>query len=241
MAPRPDVIPPRFLNMAAGEQFRLLRTHLQFLEMSRELRTVLVTSAGPCAGKSFVASALALVMAQNGRRTVLVDANLRTPTLHHWFHCDTTKGLTTLLEQGGPSRSFLVAGPAEQLFILPSGPTPAHPAELAGSPIMQAALSDLRQWADIVVIDSPPVLGISDTLLLTRYADGVLYVFRPRSSLRKDDRKALEQLDKSDARILGAVVNAFGHPAHRPTDAPERLLSPSASRRRRRSRSARRP
>lgn len=191
----------------AAEQYRSLRTSLEFLGVSAPLRKVLVTSAVPESGKSLTAANLALTVAQSGHQTLLVDADLRRPTQHHLFGLANLTGLTTAVTRGGELAGYMNEGPIPQLNILTSGPIPPNPSEILSSEAMRQLLDRLSEEADMVVVDSPPVVGFTDAVILSNRNDGVLYVVRSGFNSRKADAKALELLRQVNARILGVVLN----------------------------------
>ncbi len=194
---------------SAAEQYRALRTSLEFLGVTAPLRKVLVTSAVPESGKSLTAANLALALAQGGRRTLLVDADLRRPTQHHFFGLPNLAGLTTAITRGGDLEQYVVDGPLPDLKIMTSGPIPPNPSEILGSGAMRDLLERLEQQAEIIVLDSPPVVGFTDAVILSNRNDGVIYVVRAGFNSRKSDLKALELLRQVNARILGVVLNGI--------------------------------
>lgn len=192
---------------AAAEQYRSLRTSLEFLGVGQPLRKVLVTSAVPESGKSLTAANLALSLAQSGKLTLLVDADLRRPSQHHLFGLPNLSGLTTAVARGESVSGLMSPGPISNLKILTSGPIPPNPSEILGSEPMRQLLDQLSQEADMVIVDSPPVVGFTDAVILSDRNDGVVYVVRSGFNSRKMDQKALELLHQVNARILGVVLN----------------------------------
>jgi protein-tyrosine kinase len=211
MAPRS--LEPRLVTLThpsspAVEQYRTVRTALEFLAVSAPIHLLLVTSAVPGSGKSLTAANLAVSLAQNGQRTILVDADLRHPSVHKIFGLPNLNGLTTALARGGERTDHLQPAPLKELGILTSGPLPPNPAELLASQAMRDLLADLTEGTDVVVIDSPPVVGLADSVILANRVDGVLYVARVGFNSRKVDQKAIELLRSANARMLGVVLNA---------------------------------
>lgn len=191
-----------------AEAFRLLRTHLQFVAVGRPLRTLLVTSSDVGDGKSLMAANLAVVAAQAGRKVLLVDADLRRPSLHGLFDVQNRLGLTSLLvaEQGSATRALLPTR-VEGLWLLPSGPLPPNPSELLASHRMRDCLAELKELADLVIIDSPPVLIVSDPVVLSNLADGTLFVVNAQRTRGRRAAHAVATLQKAGANVLGAVLN----------------------------------
>jgi non-specific protein-tyrosine kinase len=193
---------------APSESYRTIRTNVQFSTLDVPIRTVVVTSPGSGDGKSTLAANLAVTMAQAGKRVLLVDSDLRRPTLHQVFGVSNRVGLTTLLldetlELDDVALDTHVPG----LQILPSGPQPPNPSEVLGSRRMRRVLDQMRARADVVVLDSPPVLAVADGLVLAALADAMLLVVRSGHTRRATALRAKEQLDRVEARLLGVVVN----------------------------------
>jgi Mrp family chromosome partitioning ATPase len=211
------------------EAYRALRTNLQFSSLDNPLKTIVVTSAGPAEGKSITASNLAVVLAQAGMSVVLVDADLRRPVLHKVFALKNNVGLTSWLvsqplpeavaavggrwaepgglTKGGPLEPYMQTTTVPRLRVVTSGPLPPNPAEVLGSTRMHQFLEELGRVADIVVLDSPPCVTVTDSVVLSRWADGVILVLDQKNTTRQSVQRARENLQTVGARILGAVVN----------------------------------
>jgi non-specific protein-tyrosine kinase len=196
-----------------AESFRGLRTNLQFASLDRPLRTLLVTSPAPEEGKSTVAANLAVVLAQGGFRVVLIDADLRRPSLHRILGLPNREGLSSLFLQRqayegrlNPNYGFVETGEA-RLSVLTSGSLPPNPAELLGSESMRLILEQASQTADVVVIDSPPVLAVTDAAVLAPRVDGVLLVVKPGATKLPACQQAVEQLRRVGGSLLGLVLN----------------------------------
>jgi capsular exopolysaccharide synthesis family protein len=191
-----------------AEAFRTLRTNIQYTAVDTPIKTLLITSASPGEGKSTLASNLAVVMAQAGLRTLLVDADLRRPSVHRIFGLTNQEGLTKVLVQDGQGLDGNVRmPPVENLRVLTSGPTPPNPSELLGSHRMAALLASLKQDADLIVIDSPPALAVTDASVLAGKVDGVILVVESGQTRRDVALKAKEQLQQVGAHVLGAALN----------------------------------
>lgn len=191
----------------AAEAYRTLRTNLQFAALDRPLRTLLITSAGPGEGKTTVAANLGVALAQSGKKVVVVGGDLRKPTLHQAFGLRNAAGLTSVLTGNVTWQDALQPSGVEGLSILPSGPIPPNPAELLASARMQEVLSEISAGCDMVIIDAPPVLAVTDAGVLSRLSDGVLLVVSVGITPRDVAKAAKEQLVQVGARILGLVVN----------------------------------
>ena len=191
-----------------AEAYRTLRTNVEFASVDAPLHTLLVTSAAPGEGKTLTSANLAVVFAQAGRSVILVDADLRKPGVNEMFELSNSHGLTTMLRDDAVSVDT-VAQPTEQanLRILTTGPLPPNPAELLGSNRMQAVLGRLRQSADLVIFDSPPLQAVTDAAVLSSFVDGTLLVIDAGRSRRRVVRVAQQALARAGANTLGAVLN----------------------------------
>lgn len=189
-----------------AEAFRTLRTNLQFSALDRELRSLLVTSAGPGEGKSTVITNLAVAVAQSGKSVILVDADLRKPVIHKRFGLGNDVGLTNILVHG-PAESVLQDVGIANLQVVTSGPIPPNPAEMLDSGMMEKTRDFLKEKADIVLFDCPPVVAVTDAALLSRKMDGVLLVVQLGSVEREAARRAKTLLENVQAPLLGLVIN----------------------------------
>jgi capsular exopolysaccharide synthesis family protein len=187
--------------------FRTLRTNLRFSHVDAPRRVVLVTSAGPAEGKSTVLANLGRSLAASGRRTLLVDTDLRKPSLHRVFGLNRTPGLIDVLAGDATVSEALRKTGCEGLELLTCGPRPANPAELIESRRLQELVAEFRESFDYVLLDSPPSGGLIDASLLSVLADGVIFVVEPRRFDSRLLRSALRQLERGGARIYGAVIN----------------------------------
>ena len=192
------------------ESFRSLRTNIQYASVDNPIRTLLITSASSDVGKTTISTNLAIVMAQGDRQVVLVDSDLRCPKVHQILHLQNREGLSGLFVQKDIELDdALQQSQIPELHIMTSGGIPPNPSELLSSEKMSAILERAHDLADIVVIDSAPILSATDTSVMSRYADGVLIVIKPGVSKRSSVKHALEQLKHVDAKILGVVFNGF--------------------------------
>jgi capsular exopolysaccharide synthesis family protein len=190
-----------------AETFRVLCTNIRFSSVDRPLRTLLVTSPGVLEGKSITVANLAVAMVQAGLRVVAVDADLRRPRLHHLFGLDLGQGLIgSLLERCTDGRLQPVQW--EGLRVLPAGELLPNPAKWLGSQRMQKLLAELAQQVDVVLIDSPPVLSVTDAAVLAQAVDGVLLVLKAGDTRHEAARHAVESLRQVGANLVGVVLNA---------------------------------
>jgi capsular exopolysaccharide synthesis family protein len=190
-----------------AEAFRAVRTNVLFATAKEGARSIVVTSTGPGEGKTVVASNLAIGLAQAGQRVLLVDADLRRPRVHEVFKQKSEPGLSNLIVGTAKAGESVRKTPVAGLWVLPSGRIPPNPAELLGSTRFTAFLESLSTHFDWVVIDSPPVMAVTDASLVAHSATGVLFVVGAEIASRHGARVALEQLQASKARFFGAVLN----------------------------------
>jgi non-specific protein-tyrosine kinase len=191
----------------AAEAFRTLRTNIQFSSLDKPLRTLLLTSTAPDEGKSTMLANLAVTMAQAEQRVVLVDCDLRRPTLHTLFDLSNEAGLTTMILAQDDAAIPLQPTSVPGLSLLASGPLPPRPADILGSRRMEAVIARLRDEADIVLFDTPPVVAVTDAAVLATKVDGVLLVFQAGKTSRDRARQARQILEKVKANIVGVVLN----------------------------------
>jgi capsular exopolysaccharide synthesis family protein len=191
-----------------SEAYRTLRTNLDFSSLDKPIKTMLVTSAGPEEGKSTVLANLAVTTAQTGRKVILVDCDLRRPTLHYIFNLKNDVGLTTMVVDDAAMESPpLQDTGVEGLQLVSSGPLPPNPSELLGSRRMEDIIADLLERADVVLFDAPPVVAVTDAAVLATKVDGVLLVVNAGGTKRDYARTAKARLEKVNANLLGAVLN----------------------------------
>lgn len=194
-----------------SEAFRVLRTNIQFASVDAPLRTLLVTSPGPEEGKSFITANLAVVMAQLGRRVIIVDADLRKPRQHKIFNLPNNIGLTSALlaERNTDITGHLQATEVPDLFVLTSGPIPPNPSELLGSQRMADVVQILLDQADVLLFDTPPVLAVTDAAVLAKEVGGVLVVGQVGVTRQPALHQSMVELQRVGARILGVVLNGL--------------------------------
>lgn len=190
-----------------SEAYRALRTNLDFASLDQALKTLVVTSAGVGEGKSTTLANLAVVSAQAGRKVVLVDADLRRPTLHQIFGLSNEIGLTTAMRD----EAALASPPLQEtgikgLGVLTSGPLPPNPADLMGARRMEDVIGVLVEQADQVIFDTPPVVAVTDAAVLATKVDGVLLVISAGRTRREQARTAVQRLEQVNARLVGTVL-----------------------------------
>lgn len=191
----------------ASEAYRTLRTNIQFSSLDEEIKSIVVTSSGPGEGKSTTMANLAITMAQSGKRVVLIDCDFRKPTIHKKFGLPNSQGLINILAQDKKFEEIVITTDVNNLYVITCGPVPPNPAELLGTRKMKTLLSELTKVFDMVLIDAPPVLAVTDAQILSTIVNGTIIV----SAYGKSDKNALLQsklhIEKVGGKILGIVIN----------------------------------
>jgi non-specific protein-tyrosine kinase len=188
----------------AAEAYQSLRTNIEFAALEEPLHTLLVTGVDQQIDKSIALANLAVVMAQAGDRVLLVDGDLRRPRQHEIFGLPNTKGLSSWFVEGGEPP--LQATKVERLQLLAAGPLPGNPVALLSQKRLESTLATLREYADYVLCDAPPVLAVTDAALWAGQVDGVLLLVNAGSTKRDSAVRARAILEKVRARIIGAVL-----------------------------------
>jgi succinoglycan biosynthesis transport protein ExoP len=198
-----------------AEAFKSIRTNVLFSSAEDGMRSVVVTSSGPGEGKSIVSANLAVALAQAGQRVLLMDGDMRRPRVHEIFGTDQEPGLSNVLTGAAKSSEAIKRCPTVHgLWLLGSGHVPPNPAELLGSHRFRDFLGSLEEHFDWVVIDSPPVLVVTDSSIVANHASGVVFVVGSDKTSRQAARTAVEQLDAANARIIGSVLNRVNLSRH---------------------------
>ena len=193
-----------------SEAFRNLRTNIQFASVDRKIRTLLVTSPSPNEGKSTVISNLAAVLAQPGQKVILIESDLRRPTLHKKLGLSNRIGMSDLFVQENPQpEGVLQPTEIDGLSAITSGELPPNPVELLGSEKMVEILNEVKEHADVVLVDTPPVLAVTDAVVLAQRVDGVLLVVRSGVTKMAAAKQAVDQLRFVGANPLGVVLNGI--------------------------------
>lgn len=193
---------------AVTEAFRSFRTNILYSDVDNPLRTLLITSPSPKEGKTLICSNLAIVLAQGGKNVITVDADLRRPELHNRLNVPNTFGLTSmLLHPETIVSSVMRKTKVDGLFAITSGNLPNNPAELLGSHKMKQVLEKIKEQADIIVIDTPAVLPVTDAVALAPMVDGVLLVVQPGKTRLLAARVAIDQLRWVNAKLIGVIIN----------------------------------
>jgi capsular exopolysaccharide synthesis family protein len=221
-----------------AEAFRQLRTNLQFVDIDHPVRSIVITSSIPQEGKSTTTANLAITLAQAGLKVVLVEADLRRPKLMQYLGVEGAVGVTSVLIGRVALDDALQPWGNGSLMVLPSGPTPPNPSELLGSQGMADLISSLEQRADIVLVDAPPLLPVTDAAVLAKICDGALLIVRHGQTSREQVIRAVESLRVVDAHLIGNVLNmapakgpdAYGYGyAYRYTSTPGNKITPRSN------------
>lgn len=190
-----------------AEAYRVLRTNIQFASVDKPVKVILVTSSGPEEGKSTTVTNLAISFAQSGGKVLLIDADLRKPTVHKSFGLSNATGMTTVLAQHVDYKTCIVEGKIDNLYILTSGPIPPNPSELLSSNAMKSFIRMLREDFDTILLDSPPAGVVTDAAILSAIVDGTILVVASGKVEIEEAQRAKELLQKVNANILGVVLN----------------------------------
>lgn len=193
-----------------AEAYRVLRNSLDFINFQHDIKTLLVTSAAPGEGKSTVAANLAASLAQAGQKVVMMSCDFRRPTTEQFFGVTNMIGLSDVLTGSHSLKAALQRPGDEQLVVLTSGKMPPNPSELLSSKKMQELVQELEEWADWVIIDTPPLLAVADPAAVARWANGVLLVTRAGVSTREAAGNAREMIDNVGARVIGVAIWDLG-------------------------------
>ncbi|GAA0319353.1 CpsD/CapB family tyrosine-protein kinase [Bacillus carboniphilus] len=190
-----------------AEQYRTMRTNIQFSSVDHTIRSLMVTSSGPSEGKSTTVANLAVVFAQQGKKVLLVDADMRKPTVHYTFRLSNTFGLTNVLTRQAKVEEVIHESLVENLSLLTSGPIPPNPAELLGSAAMEDLLAELFKQFDLVLFDTPPVLAVTDAQILANQCNGSILVVNSGKTEIDAASKSKELLLNAKGKLLGVVLN----------------------------------
>ena len=197
----------------AAENYRILRTNIQYSSFDNEIRKILVTSSEPGEGKSTTAGNLALTFAQDGKKTIIIDCDLRKPTVHKKFNISNTVGLSdVMLDYKNINKA--IHNVDKNLYVLPAGKVPPNPSEMLGSKALDALLDELDKIYDVIVIDSPPLLAVTDAQILSKKVDGTVLVIRSNFTKKDSVLAAKEVLTKVKATILGTVLTRVDEKKH---------------------------
>ncbi|MBX7355404.1 CpsD/CapB family tyrosine-protein kinase [Clostridium chauvoei] len=189
-----------------AESYRTLRTNIQYSSFDKEYKAIVITSSEPGEGKSTTSANLALSLAQGEKKVVLIDCDLRKPSIHKKFKVSNATGLSDVLI-GKERLSNTLKRHGENLLILPSGKIPPNPSEMLSSKAMSNLLEELKEDFDYIIIDTPPIQAVTDSQILSTKVDGTLLVIRAKETKRESVHNAVNLLKKVNAHIMGTVLN----------------------------------
>jgi succinoglycan biosynthesis transport protein ExoP len=194
-------------NFIISEAYKALRTNLRFTLLSAGCKKILVNSPIPEDGKSTISANLAISIAQTGARVVLMDCDLRKGKVHTYFNVNSIPGISDRLTGNAGVEDITKKAAYENLKVIPHGTIPPNPTELLASEPMEALIKELEKFYDFIVIDSPPINIVSDSLSLVKYVDGILFVIKERATSHSEVAAALTRYKLAGANLLGIVVN----------------------------------
>lgn len=189
------------------EQYRNIRTNIQFSIMGSDIRSILLTSPSPGEGKTTTLSNLAIVFGQQGKKVLVIDADMRKPTLHQVFQLDNHQGLTNVLSGQISLEACLQETSIENISFISAGPIPPNPAELLGFGMKEHVLQKAYEQFDLVLIDTPPVLAVTDAHILANQCEGIILVVRSGVTGKEKAVKAKQVLAHASGKLLGVVLN----------------------------------
>ena len=189
-----------------AESYRILRTNIMYSSFDKKIKRILVTSSEPGEGKSTTSGNLALAFAQDEKKVILIDCDLRKPSLHKKFRISNNRGLSDVIIDRDKLNKCIQKR-TEYLDILTAGKIPPNPSEMLGSQAMSSLLDELSNFYDVIILDSPPVLAVTDAQILSTKVDGTVLVVRAEKTKKDTVLAAKGVLDKVNANILGTVLN----------------------------------
>lgn len=205
---RPSLVTLTRPTSVIAEQFRTIRTNIQFSMVDKNLKTLVITSAGPGAGKSTISANLAVTFALQGKKVLIVDADMRKPTDHKTFHLPNRDGLTTLLtERDIEIKDIAHRLDTEGLFAITSGVIPPNPSELLASNRMNQLMAEFEELFDLIIFDMPPIIAVTDAQIMSSKCDGTIFVVNKDGADKEMVTKSKDLLEKVKANVIGVVFN----------------------------------
>ncbi|HDR7245208.1 TPA: CpsD/CapB family tyrosine-protein kinase [Bacillus pacificus] len=190
-----------------SEQYRNIRTNIEFAAVDKNLHSLMVTSANPSEGKTTTTANMAVVFAQQGKKVLLIDADMRKTAMHQMFQVDNIFGLTNVLTHSERLEKCVQTTSVDNLHFLACGPIPPNPAELLGSKSMQELLAQAYSTYDLVIFDLPPILAVTDAQIMANVCDASILVVRSESTDKETAVKAKGLLESAKGKLLGVVLN----------------------------------
>ena len=190
-----------------SEQYRTIRTNIQFSSVDAPVRSLTVTSSAPGEGKSTTTANLAVVMAQQGKKVLIVDADMRKPTVHYTFRLENHIGLTNVLTRQSDLKSAIQPTNIDNLNVLTSGPIPPNPAELLASFAMKETLGEMMETFDFILFDTPPILAVTDAQIMANFCHASILVIHAGKTEAEAAKKAKALLEGAQGKLLGVVLN----------------------------------
>ena len=192
-----------------SEQYRAIRTNIEYSNVDQDKKTILVTSSDKNEGKTTTVSNLAVSFANLNKKILLIDCDLRNPSIHKMFRLNNIDGLTDILAKDRAVDKCIQETELKNLYVLTAGATPPNPAEILSSEKMKNLIEDLKNMYDYIFIDTPPIGLVTDAGVLSSFTDGVVLVVKSESVEKKYLEETKKKLDAVDARILGAILNSY--------------------------------
>ena len=192
-----------------SEQYRAIRTNIEYSNVDQNTKTILVTSSDKNEGKTTTVSNLAVSFANLNKKVLLIDCDLRNASIHKMFKINNIYGLTDILAKDRAVDKCIQKTELENLYVLTAGSTPPNPAEILSSEKMKNLIEDLKNIYDYIFIDTPPIGLVTDAGVLSSFTDGVVLVVKSESVEKKYLEETKKKLDAVDARILGAILNSY--------------------------------
>lgn len=191
----------------SSEAYKMLRMNIEFLTVDKKVKTIMVTSSGFQEGKSYTASNLAVQLAQNGKKTIIIDCHQKKPDIHKFFKLLNEDGLTNIMSSGIKTNELIKPTSEENLYALVSGNFLVSSSKLFESLKFKNLISELKDSFDFIILDAPPLLVGADAQIISKYVDGCILVVAIRTLNREEIFKGKELLDKLNSNILGVVLN----------------------------------
>ena len=192
-----------------SEQYRAIRTNIEYSNVDQNTKTILVTSSDKNEGKTTTVSNLAVSFANLNKKVLIIDCDLRNPSIHKMFRLNNIYGLTDILAKDRAVDKCIQETELENLYVLTAGAIPPNPAEILSSEKMKNLIEDLKNIYDYIFIDTPPIGLVTDAGVLSSFIDGVVLVVKSESVEKKYLEETKKKLDAVDARILGAILNSY--------------------------------